>query len=300
MARVKKPVPKHSARAPARGRRAQLPRLVDLLPKVAFRWQSKRGTNLLTNAMSRKIVENMNRFFKIGDSAKVGREIALVFENAHAAAKRGNLPEDPVEFWENCAKLRAWSRKLDGVTYQLFAMKLVSARFAAQRREKLDEAARQGVLALTGVQANVIRAIDQFIALQPVRYGFYIDLGGDPIDPRTITPIDSTGIALPDNFIPWWVQDPDNEGDEESTIAYKRLLGKTGNLTLEDLRAKDPNDMDVDEDADDANMDVGEEAYYGEDEDDEYYDDDYDDDYDSILDEPDEERRKFLMDQDAD
>ena len=251
MARTKRHRP-NSKRPKAGPAKKRAPNLLTVLPRQGFLWHSRHGTRFVSNVLSRKIVWGARRYINLADPIQVVAQLARMFEAACAMLEQlgtgggggsggGGVLSDPVAFWNAVAAGVPWMSILPGNVLRLFAFKVLSARAAAKSAVRyyaaIEDTATVGTLQ---AETRFTQAVDKYTGLISLGHTIYAPEEGHGGEGGGEGAVAATGrkrTLIADLYMPWWVHDPDNQGDEASTIAYRKLLSQLDGMGLEE-RAK--------------------------------------------------------------
>ena len=269
--------------AEKRQNRKPIPRLMQILPTDGFRWYVPGGGPSMPSGSAGRIVRTMRRYIDVNDKKSVSIQLTRMFRDACEVLKGDEIPESPAEFWDVAVAKIPWMAKLDGATLAAFALRILSTRAAVRpvvgyhlALGELDRAKE-----IWAQDSDLARAIAHYVNFLPFSHSLYLaerkddddddDAGGADGPPPEESRVRS---VIQDLYTPWWNNDPDNQGDEESTVAYKQLVGQLGNMGIDATTAtaitSQPTGDDVEEE-DEKEEEDDEDDYedYEDDEDDE-------------------------------
>ncbi|RYP18972.1 hypothetical protein DL765_003650 [Monosporascus sp. GIB2] len=239
--------------APRRGR---LPKtLIHNLPDDGFEWRSLyRQHFIISNPVARQISKALKRLLPIFTVHEVSRAIMKMFKAATDNIN-GPITSSPEQFWGVIKKQVAWLRELNEHTVLLFSWAVCSARNIAHERYTLEmEIQGKDIESHPMPTTETTRAVTDFgLKLRATQ-----------------------SLEVVDKFLPSWIYDSHNLGDEASTkaaflqsIEYVNrgltMFGKArnsgeaeSNYDEEDEEDEEDAEDEEDEDDDDVEMDVDE------------------------------------------
>ncbi|RYP74784.1 hypothetical protein DL769_003931 [Monosporascus sp. CRB-8-3] len=230
-----------------RNRAAQLPTLKSVLPSEGFEWQTLYGNKpILSNDLSRQITKAFNRLLPTFNEREISRAIIKMFQTATDNID-GPITTTAEEFWGVVKGQVTWLRDLDEHTILLFSWAVSSARNVAHEHYTLElDLQDKTVEDYPMPTTETTRAVTAFgLKLRATQ-----------------------SFEVMEKFLPSWIYDSHNQGDEASTKAAfeKSVQNVKQGLTM----GGKPRDNDaleheqVEEDGDvemgDVEMEEGEQA----------------------------------------
>ncbi|RYP30640.1 hypothetical protein DL767_006140 [Monosporascus sp. MG133] len=205
--------------------------LVHNLPDDGFEWRSLyRQRPLLSNQVARQITKAMKRLLPIFTKHEVSRAIMKMFEAASNNIS-GPITSSPEQFWGVVKGQVTWLRDLDEHTILLFSWAVCSARNVAHEHYTLElDLQGKTVEDYPMPTTETTRAVTDFgLKLRATQ-----------------------SFEVMEKFLPSWIYDSHNQGDEASTqAAFEQSIEYVNQGLTMSGKARNSGEAEDDEDEED-------------------------------------------------